>query len=251
MSGRYWTFMMTFVALAVNARLAPAQDAPEAKSTRSAESPKSSEKSPDGKNTKPIKPRIQLATFGGGCFWCTDAVFRQIPGVKSVVSGYSGGTVAFPTYEQVSTGMTGHAEVIQIAFDSSVVSYEKLLEIFWKTHDPTTPNAQGPDMGTQYRSIILYHDPEQKEVAEQVYQHLKARKVFRGKVVTQLVPFQAFFPAEAYHQDYYANHPFDSYSMVYIVPKLDKLRALERSAKKASNPKPPPRSSQPRRTGAR
>ena len=198
-----------------------------------------------------LKPgTLQQATFGGGCFWCTEAVFEQVPGVRSVVSGYAGGIVPFPTYEAVSAGMTGHAEVVQVVFDASVVSYEKLLEVFWRSHDPTTPNAQGPDVGTQYRSIILYHNEEQKKAAERVPQ-AQSRRVIRGVVVTELVPFTTFFPAEAYHQNYYNNHPLDPYSMVYIAPKFDVFRKMAKGAKKKShgevmsirdqkNPHPPP-----------
>jgi peptide-methionine (S)-S-oxide reductase len=176
-----------------------------------------------------VKPgTLQVATFGGGCFWCTEAVCEQVPGVRSVISGYAGGNVPFPTYQAVSTGMTGHAEVVQVVFDASVISYEKLLEVFWRSHDPTTPNAQGPDVGTQYRSIILYHNEEQKKAAQKVYQTLKARRVLRGVVVTELVPFRGFFPAEPYHQDYYANHPFDPYSIVYIAPKFDVFRKMSK-----------------------
>jgi peptide-methionine (S)-S-oxide reductase len=175
--------------------------------------------------SKPSGP--QVATFGGGCFWCIEAVFEQVPGVLSAVSGYAGGTVPFPSYDMVHTGLTGHAEVVQVVFDPKVVSYEKLLELFWRVHDPTTPNAQGPDVGPQYRSIILYHNEAQKKAAETMYRELKARRVLKGTVVTQLVPFRAFFPAEPYHQDYYANHPFDPYSMVYIAPKFDYLRKVK------------------------
>jgi len=181
--------------------------------------------------TEPAKPKpkpgeLQMATFGGGCFWCIEAVFDQVPGVRMAVSGYAGGVVPAPTYEQVSTGTTGHAEVVQVVFEPAVVSYEKLLELFWRSHNPTTPNAQGPDSGPQYRSIILYHNEDQKKAAEKVYKALKARKVLKGVVVTELVPFTGFYPAEAYHQDYYFNHPFDPYSMVYIAPKFDVYRKM-------------------------
>jgi peptide-methionine (S)-S-oxide reductase len=142
------------------------------------------------------------------------------------VSGYAGGVVPSPTYELVSTGTTGHAEVVQVVFEPAFVSYEKLLEIFWRSHNPTTPNAQGPDSGPQYRSIILYHNEDQKKAAEKVYKALKARKVLKGQVVTQLVPFTGFYPAEAYHQDYYFNHPLDTYSMIYIAPKFDVYRKM-------------------------
>ena len=153
-----------------------------------------------------------------------EAVFERMPGVKSVVSGYSGGHVANPTYEMVCSGLTGHAEVIQIEYDPSVVSFEKLLNLFWSAHDPTTLNQQEDDFGTQYRSIILYHTEEQKEAALASYRDLTKRKVFKSPIVTELEPFTAFYPAEAYHQDYYRNNPYKDYSQIYIVPKLRKLK---------------------------
>jgi peptide-methionine (S)-S-oxide reductase len=177
-------------------------------------------------DSEPKKPKIEAATFGGGCFWCTEAVFERVPGVTSVVSGYSGGHVPNPTYEQVSTGLTGHAEVIQIEFDPEVVSFDRLLELFWHAHDPTTPNAQGPDFGPQYRSIILYHSEAQKEAAEKAKHDLNAKRKHRSPVVTQIVPFQAFFPAEEYHQNYARNHRGYDYVETYITPKLRKLRSM-------------------------
>lgn len=180
---------------------------------------------------KPKRGELERATFGGGCFWCMEAVFQRVPGVRQVVSGYSGGNVAFPSYAQVCTGMTGHAEVVDVIFEPAVVPYEKLLEVFWRSHDPTTPNAQGPDVGTQYRSIVLYHSEKQKKAILKVYNALKARRVLRGNVVTQAVPFQAFFPAEAYHQNYYNNHPADPYSLIYIEPKFDVFRKMMKSAR--------------------
>ena len=153
-----------------------------------------------------------------------EAVFERIPGVKSVVSGYAGGHIPNPTYEMVCTGLTGHAEVIQIEYDPAVVSYEKLLNIFWMAHDPTTLNRQEDDFGPNYRSIILYHNDEQKEAAEKSYKDLTRRRVFRSPIVTELVPLTEFYPAEAYHQDYYRNHRGSAYSDTYIVPKLRKLK---------------------------
>jgi peptide-methionine (S)-S-oxide reductase len=195
----------------------PETPAPETK-------PDSSSKETEKEKPKtPAKPKIETATFGGGCFWCSEAVFERIPGVKSVVSGYSGGNVPYPTYEMVCTGLTGHAEVVQIEFDSSIVSFEKLLATFWAHHDPTTPNQQGDDFGPNYRSIILYHDDAQKQTALKSYQDLKARRVYRRAIVTELVRFEAFFPAEPYHQNYYNNHRGDDYSNAYIEPKLKKL----------------------------
>ena len=174
--------------------------------------------------TKPKEPKVEQATFGGGCFWCSEAVFERIPGVKSVTSGFSGGTVPNPTYQMVCTGQTGHAEVVSIEFDPDKVSFEKLLTVFWKSHDPTTLNMQGDDFGTQYRSIILYHSDAQKQAALKSAKELTAKRAFRDPIVTQLVPFVAFYPAEPYHQDYYKNHRYNDYSNTYITPKLKKLK---------------------------
>jgi peptide-methionine (S)-S-oxide reductase len=169
------------------------------------------------------KPKLETATFGGGCFWCMEAVFERIPGVKSVISGYAGGNVANPTYEMVCTGLTGHAEVIQIEYDPTVLSFDKLLTFFWSSHDPTTPNSQGPDFGTQYRSIILYHDEEQKKIAQKQFRELMANRGRRSPIVTELVPFTEFYPADAHHQDYFRNHPYADYSQMYIAPKVRKI----------------------------
>jgi peptide-methionine (S)-S-oxide reductase len=165
--------------------------------------------------------KLQSATFGGGCFWCAEAVFQRIPGVKSVTSGFAGGTTANPSYEDVCTGETGHAEVIQIQFDPSVITYEKLLEIFWEAHDPTTLNRQGNDVGTQYRSIILYSDEAQKRAAEK--SKSEAASQFSSPIVTQIVPLTKFYSAEGYHQDYYNLHSHQSYCQFVIRPKLKKL----------------------------
>jgi peptide-methionine (S)-S-oxide reductase len=167
--------------------------------------------------------KLQIATFGGGCFWCAEAVFQRIPGVKSVVSGFAGGTTANPTYEQVCTGDTGHAEVIQLHFDPAVISYEKLLEIFWEAHDPTTLNRQGADSGTQYRSIILYSDDAQKAAAEK--SKTEAARHFSSPIVTQIVPLTKFYSAEEHHQNYYNLHSDQSYCQFIIGPKLHKLIA--------------------------
>jgi len=163
----------------------------------------------------------QTATFGGGCFWCAEAVFQRIPGVKSVVSGFAGGTTENPTYPDVCTGATGHAEVIQIKFDPAVISYDKLLEIFWEAHDPTTLNRQGADRGTQYRSIILYADEAQKKAAEK--SKAQAAPHFSSPIVTQIVPLTKFYPAEEHHQNYYNLHTDQGYCQVVIGPKLHKL----------------------------
>jgi peptide-methionine (S)-S-oxide reductase len=177
---------------------------------------------------------MEQATFGGGCFWCTEAVFQQLQGVRSVVSGYSGGHVNNPTYKQVCSGTTGHAEVIQVTFDPRVLSYPELLEVFWRTHDPTTLNRQGADHGTQYRSVIFYHSAEQRDLAEQYKQQLNAAGVFASPIVTEIAPFTAFYPAEADHQNYYANHPERSYCQVVIRPELQKFeKAFKDKIKKA------------------
>lgn len=166
----------------------------------------------------------QLATFGNGCFWCTEAVFLDVKGVSKVESGYSGGTVKNPTYKEVCTGLTGHAEVIQITFDPKVVSYETLVEIFWNTHDPTTLNKQGADEGTQYRSVIFYHSEEQKKVAEQYKIQLEASKVYQNRIVTEISPLNNYYPAEDYHQNYYALNQNQGYCQYVIRPKVEKFR---------------------------
>jgi peptide-methionine (S)-S-oxide reductase len=167
-------------------------------------------------------PKTQLATFGGGCFWCTEAVFQSLNGVKSVKSGYAGGATLNPTYEQVCSGTTGHAEVIQIEFDPAKVSYEKLLEVFWQAHDPTTLNRQGADSGTQYRSIILYHDEAQKKAAEK--SKAESAKNFSSPITTEIVVLTKFYPGENYHQNYYRQNKNQPYCRAVIRPKLDKLQ---------------------------
>jgi len=162
-----------------------------------------------------------LSTFGGGCFWCLEAVYDRIEGVVSVTSGYAGGTVKNPTYEQVCTGTTGHAEVVQVAYDPAKTSYEDLLDIFWKAHDPTTLNRQGADVGTQYRSIILYHDEAQKAAAQRSL--TKAQAGFKDRIVTEIAPLGVFWKAEDYHQDYYNANKSAGYCRVVISPKLKKL----------------------------
>lgn len=170
---------------------------------------------------KPAATKTKLATFGGGCFWCMEAVYQLMDGVKSSTSGYAGGTVPDPTYEQVCTGATGHAEVIQVEFDLARISYEKLLETFWKAHDPTTLNRQGHDHGTQYRSVIFYHNEAQKLAAEKSKR--AAQSHFKDPIVTQIVPLVKFYRAEDYHQDYFRKHPDAAYCRVVIKPKLEKL----------------------------
>jgi len=165
--------------------------------------------------------KTQLATLGGGCFWCVEATFELLPGVKAVVSGYSAGHKENPTYEEICTKTTGHAEVIQIEYDPKTISYEKLLETFWEVHDPTTPNRQGNDVGPQYRSIILYHDEAQKQAAEK--SKADAAKQFSRPIVTEIVPLKKFYVAEGYHQDYFRKNPNQAYCQVVIRPKVTKL----------------------------
>ncbi len=168
--------------------------------------------------------QLQMATLGGGCFWCLEAVYELVNGVESVVSGYAGGHVANPSYERVCTGTTGHAEVAQVTFDPSVVSLSHLLDIFFTIHDPTTLNRQGYDVGTQYRSIILYHDDEQKAEAEAAIMRVKEQGLYRDPLVTQLEPLDIFYPAEDYHQEYFRSNPGASYCQVIIEPKVAKFR---------------------------
>jgi peptide-methionine (S)-S-oxide reductase len=172
---------------------------------------------------------LEAATFGGGCFWCTEAVFQMLPGVKSVTSGYAGGTTPNPTYKQVCEGNTGHAEVIQIKYDPTVVTYEKLLATFWEAHDPTTLNRQGADSGTQYRSIILYSSEAQKAAAEK--SKAEAQKHLRQPIVTEIVPLVKFYPAEDYHQDYFRNNPNQPYCRLVIHPKVEKFEKKLKAAK--------------------
>lgn len=166
----------------------------------------------------------QVATLAGGCFWCLEAVFDQLQGVEHVESGYAGGTVANPSYRQVCTGTTGHAEVVQITFDPKVISYRELLDVFFSIHDPTTLNRQGEDIGTQYRSAIFYHDEEQKAIAEQVIKELTASKTWSEPIVTQVVPFKEFFIAEDYHQEYFQLHGEQPYCQLVVSPKVAKFR---------------------------
>lgn len=169
---------------------------------------------------------LKLATFGNGCFWCTEAVFRELRGVYGVTSGYTGGSIPNPTYQQVGTGATGHAEAIQIEYDPEQISYTELLEVFWKTHDPTTLNRQGADIGTQYRSAIFYHDQQQQKLAEELKAELDKSRAFRKPIVTEVVAATEFYPAEGYHQDYFAANPNQGYCRAVIVPKLKKFRKV-------------------------
>lgn len=176
---------------------------------------------------------IETTTLGGGCFWCLEAAFQDLRGVESVVSGYAGGARPDPTYQQVCTGATGHAEVVQISFDNARIDFETLLEVFFAIHDPTTPNRQGADVGTQYRSVIFYHSEAQRETAEQLIAQLSREGVWPDPIVTQLAPAPAFYPAESYHQDYFKRNPGQGYCQVVIAPKVAKLRAKHADLLKA------------------
>ena len=163
------------------------------------------------------------ATFANGCFWCTEAIFARLNGVKSVIPGYSGGTVENPSYEHVCTGTTGHAEAAQIEFDSDIISFEKLLDVFWNTHDPTTLNRQGNDVGTQYRSAIFYHDEEQRQIAEKSKKEVGESRLYNDPIVTEIVPLMKFYPAEDYHKEYYDQNKNEPYCRFVISPKVEKL----------------------------
>ncbi|SFX82047.1 peptide-methionine (S)-S-oxide reductase MsrA [Cytophaga hutchinsonii] len=190
------------------------------------------------KETKPIAHDIHMenqtgdtkqldtATFGNGCFWCTEAVFQDIKGVVKVTSGYSGGTVTNPSYKQICTGTTGHAEVLQIVYNPSIVSYSELLQMFWYSHDPTTLNRQGNDVGTQYRSVVFYHNETQRKEAEFYKKKLDEEKIFEKPIVTEIVSFTKFYPAEDYHQNYYKEHGSEPYCMYIIRPKLEKFKKV-------------------------
>lgn len=172
------------------------------------------------------KSRIEIATLGGGCFWCLDPIFDELRGVEEVLVGYAGGHVPNPSYKLVCTGTSGHAEVVQINFDPQVISYKELLQIFFSVHDPTTPNRQGADIGPQYRSIILYHDESQKAAAEKVIQEIEAEGLWPAPIVTEVVPFSEFYIAEDYHQRYFEKNPGQGYCRVVIAPKVAKFRKL-------------------------
>ena len=174
-------------------------------------------------NISPSSDR-EVATFGGGCFWCLDAAYRQLRGVTRVESGYAGGRVANPSYESVCSGRTGHAEVVRVEFDPGVVTYRDLLGVFFTIHDPTTLNRQGADVGTQYRSVIFYHSPEQKAAAEELMAEFERQGTWEDPIVTELRPAEAFFPAEPYHQDFYAKNPGQFYCQAVVAPKVAKVR---------------------------
>jgi peptide-methionine (S)-S-oxide reductase len=174
--------------------------------------------------TEPSPDRREVATLGGGCFWCTEAVFSELQGVEQVLPGYAGGSAPNPSYEDVCTGSTGHAEVVQVTFNPTVLSFADLLRIFFTVHDPTTLNRQGADVGSQYRSVILYHSPAQRDTAQQVMQEVTAARLWKHPLVTELVPFRQFYPAEEYHRDYFRRNPSRGYCMMVISPKVSKFR---------------------------
>ena len=178
------------------------------------------------KSKKLFHGQNEVATLGGGCFWCTEAVFNEIKEVEKVESGYSGGVIAHSTYEQVSTGTTGHAEVVQITFDPKAISFKEILEIFFTMHDPTTLNCQGSDLGTQYRSVIFYHNDQQKAITEQVIKEIIEAKIWDAPIVTQIESFKAFYKAEDYHKGYFKHHSEQPYCKLIIAPKIAKLRKL-------------------------
>jgi len=176
--------------------------------------------------TNNMKNKVEIATFGGGCFWCVEAIFERVEGVHKVESGYSGGNVANPDYKMVTSGKSGHAEVVQISFDPETVSFVDLLEIFFKTHDPTTLNRQGADVGTQYRSIVLFHNEQQKEIALKVIEQLGSEDLWKDPIVTTVEAFDAFYSAEAYHQEYFENNPNQGYCRLVINPKVEKFERI-------------------------
>ncbi|HDR89970.1 MAG TPA: peptide-methionine (S)-S-oxide reductase [Bacteroidetes bacterium] len=169
---------------------------------------------------------MDTATFGAGCFWCVEAVFQELKGVERVVSGYSGGAVKNPSYREVTTGRTGHAEVVQIIYDPSVIGYDELLEVFWSVHDPTTLNRQGADVGSQYRSVVFWHNEEQRDLAERYREKLDRSGAFSKPIVTEISPYTEFYPAEEYHQEYFLNNQNQPYCRIVIRPKMEKFREV-------------------------
>lgn len=169
---------------------------------------------------------MEKATFGSGCFWCTEAMFKRLKGISNVKSGYSGGHAENPTYKQVCTGETGHAEVIQLDYDPKVISYDELLEVFWKTHDPTTLNRQGNDVGTQYRSAVFYHNEEQRQLAESYKKKLDDSEIWPDPIVTEITAFEKFYPAEEYHNDYFSQNESQPYCALVVAPKVEKFKKI-------------------------
>jgi peptide-methionine (S)-S-oxide reductase len=222
MQTRIVTSILMLVVMAQLIVPALAAEPTTSKKTKSAKE-KTAEASVDAKESE-SPARLEEATFGSGCFWCAEAVFQQIRGVKSVVSGFSGGELKNPSYQEVLTGLTGHAEVVEITFDPEVISYDELLEVFWKSHDPTRLNEQGPDHGTQYRSVIFYHSEEQKAAAEKSKQKHTRPGRTAPKIVTEITKFSEFYPAEEYHQDYFKKNPRADYCQTFIRPKVNKVK---------------------------
>jgi methionine-S-sulfoxide reductase len=179
-------------------------------------------------NTKHVENNSEEITFGGGCFWCTESIYLEINGVKKAESGYAGGSIINPSYEEVCAGSTGHAEVVQITFNPQIISLEKIIQIFFATHDPTTLNRQGADFGTQYRSIIFYRNKQQKMIIEKVITELRELKAYKDPIVTEVVPFTSFYRAEDYHQKYFEQNPDQAYCRIIIKPKLEKFRKVFR-----------------------
>ena len=192
--------------------------------TQNAKNNSTKQQTKDSMTTEDSTAKWDTATFGAGCFWCVEAIFLEVEGVKSVRSGYTGGTVKNPTYKEICTGNTGHAEVTRIIYDASVTSFKELLEVFWEIHDPTSLNKQGNDEGTQYRSAVFYHNNQQKEEAEFYKTKLNDEKAYDKPVVTEIVPVSEFYKAEDYHQDYYTNNSNQTYCVYVIRPKIDKFR---------------------------
>jgi peptide-methionine (S)-S-oxide reductase len=180
---------------------------------------------------------LEITTLGGGCFWCVEAVYQELQGVQSAVSGYAGGAIDNPTYYQVCSGTTGHAEVVQVTFDPTIITFEDILYVFWRTHDPTTLNRQGYDVGTQYRSIILYHSEQQRAIAEKSKRDTDASGLWPHPIVTEISPFTAFYKAEDYHQNFYRDNPYQPYCLAIIDPKIRKLRKELREKLKNTSPR--------------
>jgi len=197
------------------------------------ESTSQDQKEDKGKMNQTDDGKLNVATFGSGCFWCSEAIFERVKGVTSVTSGYAGGNIPNPTYEAVCSGKTGHTEVIQITYDRKIVSYDELLEIFWKTHDPTTLNRQGADVGTQYRSVIFYNDEDQKKKAENYKAELNKARIWKDPIVTEISPFKKFYPAVKYHQDYYEQYSNQGYCSFVITPKIEKFEKVFKDKLKA------------------
>jgi len=200
--------------------------------------PSTTQKNPMREEIIPAGVKTETATFGTGCFWCTEAIFQELKGVLKVTSGYSGGTVKNPSYEDVCTGTTGHAECLQVVYDPAVISYDELLEVFWESHDPTSLNRQGNDVGTQYRSVIFYHNAEQKKKAEEYKAKLDKSGAYDKPIVTEISPYAAFYAAEDYHQDYYRLHGSQPYCTFVIRPKVEKFEMVFKDKLKTSATKP-------------